>query len=293
MKLSVVICTRNRASYLPAMLASIRKLKALGIKWELILVDNDSQDDTFRILEQFSLNFSVPTQVIHEPQKGLSNARNAGWKVARGEIISFTDDDCYPQEDWLSTTLKAFDDFNVAYVGGRVLLFDIDDAPVTIQTSTKRLHFPAHTHIESGQIIGANFSFRRKVFSEIGGFDNRLGAGTPFHSGEDTDLLARASNSGHEGSYDPSIVVFHHHRRRLQQDVEKLYCGYAFGRGALFVKMISESDEKMVELKRWYWRLSALINKGRYSYIANEIGGAILFILHHKLPFVRKIVARR
>lgn len=288
MDLSVVICTRNRAGYLPKMLASIQKLHYSGIIWELILVDNNSSDDTLSILENFRLNFSVPTQVIHEPKDGLSNARNTGWRAAQGEIVSFTDDDCYPQEDWLTTTVKAFNEYDVAYVGGRVLLFDQDDAPVTIQTSTQPLHFAARAHIESGQIIGANFAFRRKLFADIGGFDTRLGAGTRFHSGEDTDLLTRASKSGFEGRYEPSIVVFHHHRRRLQQDVSKLYRGYAFGRGALFVKMLSESDEKIIPIKGWYWRLSSLIKKRGYTYVANEIKGAVSFILHHKLPFVHK-----
>ncbi len=91
MDLSVVICTRNRASYLPKMLESLQLLQAPGITWELILIDNNSGDETFNILEQFRLNFLVPTQVIHEPKDGLSNARNTGWKAARGEIVSFTD----------------------------------------------------------------------------------------------------------------------------------------------------------------------------------------------------------
>ena len=108
MDLSVVICTRNRAHYLPKMLESLQRLQAPGIHWELILIDNNSSDETLRILEQFRLDFPIPTQVIHEPKDGLSNARNTGWKAASGKIISFTDDDCYPQEDWLPNIVDAF-----------------------------------------------------------------------------------------------------------------------------------------------------------------------------------------
>lgn len=279
MDLSVVICTRNRAHFLPKMLASLQGLQAPGITWELILIDNNSSDETLSILEQFRLDFPTPTQVIHEPKNGLSNARNTGWKAASGKVVSFTDDDCYPQEDWLQNILKAFHESNAGYIGGRVLLFDKDDAPITIQTSTQALVFPARAHIESGQVIGANVSFRREVFEKIGGFDNRLGAGTPFHAGEDTDLLMRASQAGFEGRYEPSIVVFHHHRRRLQKDIEKLYRGYAYGRGALSVKTISESNEKMLHIKGWYWRLRSLLKQRKFAYVTKELAGAIQFAL--------------
>lgn len=283
MDLSVVICTRNRAKHLKEMLAKLECLQSPGITWELILVDNNSSDETLSILEDFRLKFSVPTQAIHEPKDGLSNARNTGWKASRGEIVSFTDDDCYPQEDWLLSIIKAFKESSAAYIGGRVLLFDIEDAPITIQTSTQPILFPASTHIESGHIIGANFSCRREVFMAIGGFDSRLGAGTRTHSGEDTDFLIRASLSGFEGRYEPSVVVFHHHRRRLKKDIDKLYRGYAYGRGALSMKTIIGSRAKMAHIKTWYWRLCSLMKKGNHRYIANEIGGALDFLLQEKL----------
>lgn len=280
MDLSVVICTRNRAAHLHSLFEKLRGIQSHGIQWELILVDNNSNDGTLAMLREFSLTFLAPTRVIHEPKNGLSNARNAGWKAACGEIVSFTDDDCYPDQDWLISIVKSFENSDAGYVGGRVLLFDSDDAPITIQTSEEHLVFPKNSHIESGQIIGANFSFKRKVLEVSGGFDPRLGAGTAFHSGEDTDLLMRASALGFTGRYDPSIVVFHHHRRKLEDDVKKLYRGYAFGRGALSVKTITESDARKMHLKFWYWRLYSLFKKGEFSYITSELRGATAFMLN-------------
>lgn len=277
MDVSVVICTRNRAERLHEMLAKLHDLKAPGLTWELILVDNNSRDATLGILKEFCLNFPVPTQVIHEPKDGLSNARNAGWRAARGKIVSFTDDDCYPQDDWLVSIVQSFRESDAAYIGGRVLLFDPEDAPITIQTSTQSVDFPANSHIESGQIIGANFSYKREVLEALGGFDTRLGAGTPFHSGEDTDLLIRASQSGLVGRYDPSIVVFHHHRRRIDSDIEKLYRGYAYGRGALSMKTIIESNTKRKHIKHWYWNLRSLIKARKFNYVMDELRGASSF----------------
>lgn len=280
MDLSVVICTRNRAKHLHRLFEKLRNIQSHDIIWELVLVDNNSNDGTLGMLKEFCLNFPVPTQVVHEPKDGLSNARNAGWKAARGGIICFTDDDCYPQEDWLISIIKSFESSGAGYIGGRVLLFDPDDAPITIQTSEQPLMFPQNSHIESGQIIGANFSFKRKVLELSGGFDPRLGAGTVFQSGEDTDLLLKASAMGFTGRYEPSIVVFHHHRRRLSNDIRKLYRGYAYGRGALSMKTIIESSAKKRHLKFWYWRLSSLLKKGEFGYLTSELKGAIAFILN-------------
>lgn len=277
MDLSIVICTRNRAARLPEMLTKLRDLRPPLVSWELILVDNNSSDNTLNVLKDFSLNSSIPITVVLERKNGLSNARNAGWRAARGAIISFTDDDCYPQEDWLITIINTFRDSDAGFVGGRVLLFDPEDAPVTIQTSTDEISFPANSYIESGQIIGANLSCRRALLEAVGGFDTNLGAGTPFHSGEDTEVLIKASLLGFTGRYEPAIVVYHHHGRKLKSDVTKLYQGYAFGRGALSLKILTNSNAKMLYFKHWYWRLRSLLRQRRGDYLVCELKGALSY----------------
>jgi GT2 family glycosyltransferase len=169
-------------------------------------------------------------------------------------------------------------DPSVSYVGGRVLLFDLSDAPITIQTSESKESFPKGSHIESGNIIGANMGFRRELLETIKGFDCRLGAGTRLCSGEDTDLLIRASLAGFEGCYNPSIIVYHHHRRKLGKDIKKLYSGYAYGRGALSMKTILESDAKSLYLKNWYWRIRSLIAKKKFVECLEEARGAVRFL---------------
>lgn len=278
MDISVVVCTKDRAKYLPEMLDTLRQLRAPGILWEVVFVDNGSSDSTTDILQDFCKNFSMPARVIRETERGLSAARNTGWKASLGKIVSFTDDDCYPSQDWLVAVKRAFEDLKADYVGGRVLLFDSNDAPITIQTSEKTFAFKKYSYIESGQIMGANFSCTRKMLDAIGGFDKRLGAGTNLLSGEDTDLLIRASLSGFEGFYEPSIVVYHHHRRRLDADVKKLNSGYARGRGALSMKTISESTAKMLYLKNWYWRIRVLAREKKFNQCLNELMGAVHYI---------------
>lgn len=278
MDISVVVCTRNRASHLPQMLEKLQHLRAGENSWELVFVDNGSSDATYEILQKFCATFFQPARVIQEFQPGLAAARNAGWRASTGAIISFTDDDCYPDTQWLEMIGETFKRVNVGYVGGRVLLFDALDAPVTIQTCEARQFFPGSSYIESGHIIGANFSCSKKLLEATNGFDIRLGAGTRLHSGEDTDLLIRASQHGFEGYYEPSIVVFHHHRRRLDLDIRKLYSGYARGRGAISMKAVLESNAKTLYLKNWYWRMASLIKQGKFKDCLDEIKGALYFL---------------
>jgi glycosyltransferase involved in cell wall biosynthesis len=278
MDISVVVCTKDRAKYLPQMLQSLQHLKAPGILWEVVFVDNGSSDATAQILKNFCDDSSMPARVLQEPEQGLSAARNTGWKAATGTIISFTDDDCYPNENWLVAINQAFQDSKADYVGGRVLLFDSCDAPVTIQTLEETIVFPKNSYIESGYIMGANFSCKKEMLDATGGFDKRLGAGTSLRSGEDTDLLIRASLSGFGGFYEPSIIVYHHHRRRLDAEVKRLNSGYACGRGALSMKTILESNAKMLYLKNWYWRIRHLARERKFNQCFNEFVGALRFI---------------
>ena len=278
MDLSIVICTRNRATRLPELFSSICNLNEPGIDWEIVFVDNNSSDNTLDILKDFASTSPMSIQVVREKKDGLSNARNAGIHAARGTIISFTDDDCYPQEDWLISIVEAFNESGASFVGGRVLLYDINDAPITIQISMQPKIFEAKCHIESGEIIGANLSCTKELLTAVGGFDPSLGAGTSLQSGEDTDILIRASLLGFVGRYVPSIVVFHHHGRKIGKDVVKLYRGYAHGRGALSMKTVMDSNYNSLYLKNWYWRMRSLLKKGQIDYCWHEVRGAVHFL---------------
>src|SRR3712207_3419731 len=145
MDISVIISTRNRAKHLPQMLDSLKLLDAATLSWEIVFVDNGSSDATGDILNRFCDTYDGAARVIHEPKPGLSAARNTGWKASTGSIVCFTDDDCYPKEDWLLAIRQAFDNPKVDYLGGRVLLFDPTDAPITIQTFDKTIEFPKHS----------------------------------------------------------------------------------------------------------------------------------------------------
>lgn len=231
-----MICTRNRGAFLSACLEAIVAMRP-AVAWELVLVDNGSTDDTPRLLADFVTNAPCPVTLVHEPRRGLASARNAGVVAARGALLAFTDDDCYPSPDFLDQWATVFADPAVGYGGGRILLHDPDDFPITIQTATEPHVILPRGFIEPGIIQGANMAFRSEVVWAIGGFDPALGPGGQFNF-EDLDASSRAAAAGYAGGYFPGPVVRHHHRRRLESEIRALKLSYARGRGAYYASLL-------------------------------------------------------
>ena len=237
MRISLVICTRNRAKQLKQALAACRRLQFSNAD-ELVIVDNSSTDDTGAVIEDFRRCFPGSLRLEHEPQPGLARARNRGWRTASGRILAFTDDDCYPAEDFLSAVSECFQEQELGFVGGRVLLFDPEDAHLAIQQSEDRLDLPPGSYMRPGVIHGANLAFAREALEMIGGFDERFGAGTKLFSAEDTDAMARVLGAGWRGAYDPRPLVYHHHGRKDPLEVGRIERGYNIGAGAYHLKCL-------------------------------------------------------
>lgn len=276
--ISLIICTRNRAEGLRRTLASVSRL-SFQYPWELVIVNNGSTDHTANVIKQYVANVHHSVVSVSEVKPGLSCARNAGIVASRGRLIAFTDDDCYPNEDYLRTIHAVFADRQVDYFGGRVLLHDPADLPVTTRTQNRFEHFPPGYWFSPGTILGANMVFKRECLSALGGFDERLGAGSFFRAGEDTDLLRRLSWHGFSGCYDPSVLVYHHHGRKTSEEALRLRNNYSWGRGAVFVKsFLYQSWSKQV-LKRWYYSLRPCA----WGQIWRELLSGGLFLLASRL----------
>src|ERR1700745_59447 len=131
MQLSLVICTRNRASQLAESLRSWTRLHYL-VPWELVIVDNGSKDETQDVIKNY--RDSLLLKNVIEPQAGASRARNRGWQMSQGDIVAFTDADCYPADDFLYSVIRCFEEKpRLGFIGGRILLHDPQDYPITIQ----------------------------------------------------------------------------------------------------------------------------------------------------------------
>ncbi|HET7622038.1 MAG TPA: glycosyltransferase [Gemmatimonadaceae bacterium] len=241
---SVIVCTRNRCSALAQLLEALTRLVVPPeITWELVVVDNGSTDGTAALID--SSTDRLPVRRIFEPRKGISRARNAGLKAARGGILAFTDDDCLPAPNWLGAIVREFArDPGLAGIGGRVELHDPRDYPMTIRTSRTRETLTSAYQLP-GLMVGCNMSFARWATEMVGEFDVTLGAGTPVGSAEDTDYLYRSLLHGLRIEYVPDVLVAHNHGRRRLEDVGLLRRSYARGRGALLTKYLLRADRGM------------------------------------------------
>ena len=254
MTLSLVVCSRNRASQLDATLRRISMLKSAG-SWELVIVDNGSTDETQSVIRGFRARFTGELTVCVEPQPGSGNARNRGWTTAKGTIIAFTDDDCYPAEDFLISVDRCFEeDRRLGFLGGRILLYDQTDCPVAIQESTTRRELSPGEFIPAGLIGTGNLSCRREALESVGGFDGRFGAGTRFVC-DDVDILARISAQGWYGAFDPRPVVYHHHRKKTVAEVARTNQQYDRARGAYYTKCLLTPALRVTYLRAWWGQM--------------------------------------
>lgn len=268
--ISLVICTRNRAPFLVNCLESVRAEEIREADGELIVVNNGSTDESETIIREYQRRAGFPVISVYEGMAGLSRARNAGILASSGEIIAFTDDDCYLQPGYFRAVSNAFRDSEISYCGGRILLFDPSDANYGCIYMEKRFSIPPFSFLKAGAIQGANMIVRRKVFRKIGLFDPRLGAGTEFRC-EDIDFCAQASLAGLQGAFIPEIVVLHHHRRKPGADIESLKRQNDYARGAYYAKYILRGN--LNYLRGWIRTTRANRN---HDY-RTELSGAVHF----------------
>ena len=175
---SIIICTYNRANYLNTCITSI--LAQTNHQWELIIVDDGSDDHTFNIVDSYIQAYSNIRYVKHKNLK-LALSRNVGLLLATGKYITFLDSDDTYKENHIQSRLdfmKKKSEVDLIY-GGVDLHEDIfvtDYYKDTLLINVKEC------------VLGSTFFGKRNVFIELGGFEN-------LNYGEDTEFLERASKT--------------------------------------------------------------------------------------------------
>jgi GT2 family glycosyltransferase len=217
MTFSVVIATYNRAADLRATLDSLAGLRPHA-DWEVVVVDNNSTDDTRAVVERAARSFPAPLRYAFEREQGRSPALNAGIGVASGDIIVTTDDDVRVDPDWLDCAAAGLENLKCDYVGGRVLPIWGAAPPKWLSTRGGR-HWAAIALLDYGPLpvefgarvpLGVNMAFRRDAFERAGLFDPGTGrkAGTLLGQ-EVREWCIRARAAGLRGVYLPDLIVRH------------------------------------------------------------------------------------
>lgn len=228
---SVVVCTRDRPEQLKRCLGSLQNLT--HNPEEILVVDNaPGSDETRDLVSQFP-----DVRYIREPKPGLDVARNRGIHKASGDIVAFTDDDATVHPDWIARIRQGFKDPDVMAVAGLVL-------PAELETEAQYL-FETHWGFAKGYQkrvfakqffdkarrwgapvweigAGANMAFRRKVFDMVGPFDERLDVGAAGCSG-DSEMWYRILAQEWTCRYEPSAVVYHYHRRNMEDFYQQVH----------------------------------------------------------------------
>jgi len=219
---SVLICTYQRARLLGGALDALRgqRLPA-GRSWEIVVVDNNSTDDTKDVVARFAESAPARVRYVFEPRQGHSHARNAALAEADGAVLAFMDDDVRPAEDWLSAALAALDREDVDIVGGRILPLWESTPPAWLEDNAELYdNLALMTYADRQRLVlpfapvpriwGANFVLRRRVVETVGLFDvNRGHVGTKLSGGDETDYIRRAIEQGLVAVYDPALSVHH------------------------------------------------------------------------------------
>lgn len=295
-KVSIIVCTRNRSYAITECLASIAASLAAAapIEAEIVVVDNASTDDTSAVVRKWSETSAFPVQLLYEPKKGLSAARNCALRAAKGELLAFTDDDCRLSRDYVRDLLRHdAADTEPVLRGGRVELGDQTDLPVTILTTPvvkrwqKRLSSARYDNI-GNDFLGCNMTMRKPVAESIGFFEEGFGAGSRIPAGEDTDYLYRAYINDILIEYVPDMVVYHFHGRKTASDGRKLFENYMIGQGAIYIKFLFK-DYNLC--RQFYWDFKDAMREifcGKKDFRPEGIG----FSYRLKIAFCLRGIAR-
>ena len=273
MNISVIICTYNRCESLKRTLQSLLNMfNPEGVSWEVIVVDNNSRDNTRTFCEEYKKAAGWDLKYVFEERQGLSHARNQGIETAQGEILAFLDDDVIVERYWLANIHKAFAENRVAAVGGKILplwetpkpkwlipslyymlaLLDLGDKSIL-------LTYP-------NIIFGANFAVHTEIFKKYGNFNINLGrVGMRLFCHEELDFIHRLQKAGEKILYHPNVIV--HHYISTKRLSKSYFRQWKYDAGASSAVLLKDLSPTSLIKASCYFTLKLLYNS--IFYLAN------------------------
>jgi glycosyltransferase involved in cell wall biosynthesis len=211
--ISVVVCTFNRSDLLANLLEGLCLQAVEKPEYEIIVVDNNSRDDTRDVVRGFCKAYPN-VRYCFEGRQGLSRARNRGWRKARGEYVAYIDDDCKAPEQWLAVARAVILEKSPGVLGGPYYAFYNSPKPAWWRDRYRSCEHGERPRAlrENEYLSGNNIFFRREILQTLGGFDTRLGmSGGSLAYGEETALLRCVRNRMPDELiyYDPALFVYH------------------------------------------------------------------------------------
>jgi glycosyltransferase involved in cell wall biosynthesis len=245
MNVSVILCTYNRCQ---SLIKTLESLSASVIppstEWEVVIVDNNSTDETRSVVERFCQKYPTHFRYFFERRQGKSFALNSGILETRGEIIAFVDDDVTVEPTWLESLMAPFHDSRWGGSGGRIRPERGFVAPPWLPLQGSRnLGVALCAEFDLGDRLcelkdapfGTNMAFRRSMFVKYGDFRTDLGPrpGSEMRN-EDTEFGRRLIAGGEHLCYVPTAIVYHEvHKERLRRG---FFLAWWFDRGRAAIR---------------------------------------------------------
>ncbi len=242
MKVSLIMPTINVTSELNIFLTSLTRQTYEN--FELIVVDQNTDSSVLDIITEYEEQLEI--KYLKSPEKGLSLNRNKGLFIMEGDIAAFPDDDCEYNDDTIEKAVKFFKenpdrriyscrtlekgkDYGTGIMPEYDTEITLDNAEDTVKSIT----------------FFVNFS-REDV--EL--FDEYMGVGSLFGSGEETDYILRLLHKGFKGNYFAGDIIYHPAKKGNYDDLDRAY-RYALGYGALVKKEVKERKNFRYIFKLW------------------------------------------
>lgn len=219
-RFSVILCTYNRDKYISAALESIAKQDFSCQNYELIMVDNNSTDNTENVCKDFINKYPHIDSIYYkELNQGISYARNKGIELAKGEYIVFIDDDETIDTFYLSKLDEYLTDLPQALLAGTPVFPVYEtEKPKWLSHFTMRLITGYYYKGNKVKLLKAkdypgtgHAIIRKELFDRFGNFSTELGRkGTSLLGAEDKDMFLRLIDNNIDCYYFPGIPIYHH-----------------------------------------------------------------------------------
>lgn len=263
--ISLIICTYNRCESLKVTLNSLAQLSVPpDLAWELIVVDNNSEDDTRSLVEDFAQRSGLDVHYVRETQQGQSYARNKGIRTARGNLIVFTDDDVTFDKSWLSQIRYTFANSDALGLGGKIIplwmtpkpQWYYDSKPYSLGNVIVQFDLGDRVCETTQTPFGANMAFRKEAFHKYGFFRTDLGrTKNILIAGEDSDFFRRLIKAGERVIYTPHAIVYHpvEKARANKTYVQSWY--FSFGRAQIRTEGVPNDAVRYFGVPRYMFRM--------------------------------------
>lgn len=214
LKVSLIVCTHNRAALLKSCLESLYNQDVSPEDYEVIVVDNNSTDETEKVVSELSAKH--PSLRYHkETRVGASYARNAGYQLAQANWIGYIDDDAVSFPTLVSTALYTINNYPFDTFGGIFYPWYVEKKPWWVPE--KPFYFsnvvgkPKHITEFKGFNAGCGSFYKKAIVEDLGGFNTHLGmSGSKIAYGEETELQVRIQQHGYKVGFNPEIKFKHY-----------------------------------------------------------------------------------